>query len=979
MFIVMVVAMHVLRAQDAQIPSFETALKYEGRPVASIAFDPLEQPVPVSELEGLITLKAGVPFHERALEDSIQKLYSTGRFSDLAVDADAAGNGVALRFVTRSAYFIGRVEVRGVREPPNSGQLASATKLALGTPYAESAKTQAVELLQILLRQNGLYNASIDTRVAYDRSVSQANLTFTVNPGARARFEKPDVTGTPDQPVAAVIRYTRWQRLYGLPGWQLLGWQQVTQQRVQQGLDGVRRWYQKRERLRSRVTLTNLDYHSETNTVKPILNVIAGNHIRLTVRGARISKGKLHQLVPVFQERSIDRDLLVEGQRNIQQALVADGYFGATVTLESSEGANQRERVVTFDVDRGPRHKFVRLAISGNHYFQLKTIKERLYIEPASFPRFPYGRFSEVYLQQDTQTIRDLYESNGFRAVRVTARTQDNYLGKRDQLVAFITIVEGSQSRVADLRIEGVPSSRLPSLRSLLALAEGQPFSQSSVASDRENLLNQFYNDGYPNAAFEYSVEPAAAPEAVNVRYVLTLGQRKFVRDLVITGLDTTRPALVRNRIEIDKDAPLSLSKNTESERRLYDLGIFARVNTALQNPEGDEDKKNVLYDLEEARHYSLNLGVGAQIARIGGGVTTLDNPAGTTGFSPRATLGLSRINFLGLGQTISLQSAVSTIEQRASLTYFIPEFAYHQNLSLTSTGLFDNSNGIRTFTAHRREGSVQLGQKLSRAYTVQYRLLFRRVTQGNLKIQQLLVPLLSQPERVGLAEVTLIQDKRDDPTDAHRGIYTTLDAGYAPKALLSQTSFSRFLLRNSTYTQITRNLVFARSTQLGVISRTGGRVQIPLAERFYSGGSTSIRAFPDFQAGPRDLETGFPLGGNALLLNNFELRFPLYGDNVGGVLFHDAGNVYSSLGNMSLRFRQRDLQDFDYMVQSVGFGIRYRTPIGPVRLDLSFSPDAPRFFGLKGSEQDFLNGTASSRVQKINAFQFHFSLGQAF
>jgi outer membrane protein insertion porin family len=175
------------------------------------------------------------------------------------------------------------------------------------------------------------------------------------------------------------------------------------------------------------------------------------------------------------------------------------------------------------------------------------------------------------------------------------------------------------------------------------------------------------------------------------------------------------------------------------------------------------------------------------------------------------------------------------------------------------------------------------------------------------------------------------------------------------------------------------RDLVFARSTQFGVISRLGGGNEIPLAERLYSGGSTSLRSFPDFQAGPRDLKTGFVLGGNASIVNNLELRFPLYGDNVGGVIFEDAGNVYSSLGGISFRFRQPSSTDFNYMVQSAGIGIRYQTPIGPVRLDFSFSPNAPRFVGLKGTLEDLINGTAITTAQKINAFQFHISLGQAF
>ncbi len=157
------------------------------------------------------------------------------------------------------------------------------------------------------------------------------------------------------------------------------------------------------------------------------------------------------------------------------------------------------------------------------------------------------------------------------------------------------------------------------------------------------------------------------------------------------------------------------------------------------------------------------------------------------------------------------------------------------------------------------------------------------------------------------------------------------------------------------------------------------GDPEIPLAERFFAGGATSDRAFPDNQAGPRDLETGFPLGGNALLMHSTELRFPLFGDNVGGVLFHDMGNVYDNVNDISFRFRQRNNQDFDYMVQSVGFGIRYKTPIGPIRVDFSLSPDAPRFFGFQGTFDQLLANQGTLRNQKINAFQFHFSLGQTF
>jgi outer membrane protein assembly factor BamA len=182
--------------------------------------------------------------------------------------------------------------------------------------------------------------------------------------------------------------------------------------------------------------------------------------------------------------------------------------------------------------------------------------------------------------------------------------------------------------------------------------------------------------------------------------------------------------------------------------------------------------------------------------------------------------------------------------------------------------------------------------------------------------------------------------------------------------------------------------LVLASNTEFGVIrpfsiapaiTGTDRDNYIPLPERFYGGGTSSNRGFPDYQAGPRDLKTGFPVGGNALLFHSTELRFPLIGDNIPGVLFHDMGNVYSNLSSISFRFHQRDLQDFNYMVQAVGFGIRYRTPVGPVRLDLAYSLNPPTFKGLKGTYLDLINNRAVQAIQSVSKFQFFISIGQAF
>ena len=387
-----------------------------------------------------------------------------------------------------------------------------------------------------------------------------------------------------------------------------------------------------------------------------------------------------------------------------------------------------------------------------------------------------------------------------------------------------------------------------------------------------------------------------------------------------------------------------------------------------------------MLYSIDEARQWTTNYGLGAEIGRIGGGTTSLESPAGTTGFSPRFIFGVSRLNFLGTGHTIGLQTLISTLEQRAQLTYFAPQFEGNPNLNLQFIGLFDISHDIRTFSARREEGSVQLGQKLSSAYSLQYRYTFRKVNiLGTPLITPELIPLLAQPVRSDLSPPLSSRTSATIPSDAHRGTYNSLDLALASNVFGSQTGFGRVVARNSTYYQLTKSLVLARTTTFGMIERYSGLAEIPLAERFFGGGAFSDRAFPDFQAGPRDTITGFPIGGNASFVNTVEFRFPLVGENLGGVLFNDMGNVYSAVNKISLRFTQRDLQDFDYAVQAFGFGVRYRTPIGPVRVDFSLSPNSPRFFGFEGTENQLLYGGGHAVTQRINVFQFHFSLGQAF
>lgn len=967
----------------ALITTVANAQSYDGRRITAIEFLPVDQPIPDGELRQILPLKPGESYSPIRLRAAMAVLFRTGRFSNISADLSTRGEDLVLTFATEPNSFVGNVDVLNGPGAIPRGALINAAKLPLGTLFDERTLNQSVEAIETDLRLDGFYESTVRYEIDRDLVNQQVNIRFFVEPGSRARFTTPVLNGNLKLSAETILQPTRWKRLRGL-----LGWKYISEQRVQSGIRYILQTYRRNEYLMAKVTLDRLDYQPLTRVAIPSLRLDAGPKVKVRAVGVKISNTNLRKLVPIYEEQSVDKDLLLEGNRKISAFLRGKGYFDAKVDYEVeqdnqpvSEIDPKRDAFIDYNIDRGSRYRVSTLTLTGNLYFDNKTLLERMAVKPATVLRYRQGRYSDELLASDRLAIEDLYRSNGFLSVQVNSSASRKQIGKAQEVGITVEVKEGPQTRIESLRLEGIAEADRAILEPYVTATVGQPYSILTINADRERILNLLYSTGYSEATLETAVEKGAAPETIQLTYRIRAGTQQFVRSVLIEGLNQTDASLVGKRIKLKPGEPLSNNEVFASQRRLYDLGIFARVDTAKQNPDGEEISKTILFNLEEASRWSFNGGFGAEIARIGGGVTTFDSPAGGTGFSPRISLGVNRTNFLGLGHTIGAQTRLSNIQRRVLLSYLAPQFRDNDRFNLSATALYDDARNVRTYSAKRLEGSLQLAQRLSRANSAQYRFTFRKVTvdPDSIKVDPALIPLLAQPVRVGSFSSTFIQDRRDDPVDAKRGRYTTADFGVANKAFASSTNFVRLLTKNSTYHRIGKDIVFARSINFGILAPYTNGADVPLPERFFGGGAYSHRGFPENQAGPRDLKTGFPLGGKALLVNNLELRFPLIGDNLGGVFFHDAGNVYSDVKNIRFNWRQNGLKDFDYMVHAVGFGIRYRTPIGPVRVDLAFTPNSPRFNGFKGSREDLLFGRGTAALQRVNQFQFHISLGQAF
>lgn len=996
---------------EASSSSFGAIVPYLG-----LTIDQVELPgVPADEASALLSatpLRIGERLTRETLHDAIQSLFATGRFSDIQAEADRTETtGVRLRFLTAANFFVGIVAIEGVSTNPSANQLASATRLQLGELYVRDKLDRARAGIQRVMEENGFHQSKVTISEQNDESQHQVNITFHVVSGSRATIGAITLEGDPGYSEAEMREIAHLR-----PG------DGVVSTRITRALQRIRARYQKQDRLLAQVEVASRTYQPQRNTVDYVFKVDRGPVVQIAAEGFRVSQRVLHKLVPIYEEGAVDDDLLNEGRRNLQNHLQTLGYFEATVSVSQHNSPGSKNLQIVYAINPGDRHKLAAIRIAGNRFFSDEQIRSRMQ-DQAAGRLFSHGRYSEALLAEDVRGIEGLYRASGYRQAEVMSKLVTGYQGNPALLAIVITVKEGPQTRVAWVRIEGsytLPQEQLPEI----STAEGQGFDESSLADDRDTILEKYFDNGFPNAAVDVAYVPVLSSDnlpRVGVTFSIHEGEQFFVSHVFLDGLHYTRLGVARREMRVQPAAPLSQHEMLESQRRLYDLGLFKQVDTAIQNPDGTESRKNVLVTAREADRYTFDYGVGFEF-QTGQPAIGSNQPLGTTGVSPRVSFGVSRINVGGRHQTLTMKSNVSRLQQRGLINYDIPKLL-NRDLRFSATGFYDNTVDVSTFTSERLEGTLEALQVLYKVpdrdlTTLSYRFSYRLVKASNIEVSDNLIPLLSHPTRVGTPNFLFVRNRRDNDLESTRGNYTTIEGGVAASYFGSEADFSRLLIKNSTYHTLFRNrstgrgFVFARSTSVGVENRFGntvlldpsqlaapGETLVPLPERFFSGGGNSHRGFGLNQAGPRDPFTGFPVGGSAVFLNNLEMRFPNVTvpyllDSIGFTVFEDMGNVFARPQEMlpSLaRFRQPN-QDFcfhddthlkcnyNYASHAVGLGVRYQTPIGPLRFDFGYNLNPPYF-------PSFTNITSNPAGQPVGQFgyqhaghfNFSFSVGQSF
>ena len=999
-----------------------------------------------------LTQKTGEPLDPHKVREDERRLFATGRYRDISVDAVTSGKGVVLVFAGDPRYFLGRVTIAGVKQERLASLLEFATRLDPGAAFTDSVLPTAAEAVKESLAENGFFVPVVAVATSVDPVGHQVNVTFTIHTGPQAIIGDVAVGGTDPGIDVATFRKKgdldcSWLAAKFDKTIHRNCVEKVTRETTSNALSGVRSYYQKKNYLEGTITLQKSTYVAPRKQLDYDFSANKGPVVKVVVDGVKMSKSRTKLLVPVFEEGAVDNDLLNEGAFNIKDYEQQKGYFDVTDEVRLiGEGTQNVE--VLYTVTPGKQHKVTAVGIKGDKYFDRSTLEDLMRVKKGDAYQ-PSGRYSAQLVTADVNSIESLYRANGFSEAKATAAVKDIDNGpngvplKKGRIQVTFTIVEGPQQKFGEVAVTGVDAAQEKAVRSLLSAQTGQPFSLITLSGDRDAVLSYYLSHGFDHARVEISQKVESGDKArTDVALKVTQGQQVFVDHVLLSGVAHTRPKVVESQILVHAGDPLDQAALLQTQRNLYNLALFSEVNVAVQGPTGDAPDKNVLVQITEAKRWDVTYGFGIEAQTGTPGITT-GLSRGTTaaqngkaGVSPRVSLDVSRINLRGTRDSLTLHATYGLLEEVASLSFNVPQLFSRKNLTGTIGGGYSNVQDITTFASSTLQGDVRVTQKVKRADTFIYDFEYRRVSvnPSSLEITPNLIPQLSEPVIVGGPQITYFHDTRDpSPLNAQKGQYFSLQEFVASSKFGSGTNFNKVDASQSTYyTFGKRKYVFARNLrvafekqwgpnpnafnagdQIGVTSTAcSGTLldtnptcyAVPLPERLFVGGATSHRGFGINDGGPRDLTTGFPVGGGGAVVNSFGLRLPpptraIVGDSLAVGLFHDRGNAFEYPGNMFksiTHFHQpnsatcRNLAgplaaaggvaadavgtcNFNYYSHAVGLGVRYATPVGPIRLDFSYNLDPPIYPVFN----DYTG--AAPYVGQGSHFNFFFSIGQSF
>jgi outer membrane protein insertion porin family len=664
---------------------------------------------------------------------------------------------------------------------------------------------------------------------------------------------------------------------------------------------------------------TSLTYSYSDGTL--ILTPYKGKKLNIIFEGNHyLSEKSLKKEILFFDLNDFNYDLVEETLARIVMLYHEHGYAFAQVapiidTLED-------EITVSFFIYEGDQYKIDDVQFEGGDT-ELTINKDLL----KDIVRLKEGVYYNPNLKElDKETIFEFYSSIGhiYASVSEPDITFDN-----NKVKIVYHIKEGPKIKISDIQIQKNKNISTDTILKTIPLKVGNPYNEVDISEAKRKIIEIYNKQGFLDILI--NVKQVISEDSATIIFEIEEGAISLYGKNILIGNEKTNYKVIKREFTHMEGQPLDYNIILQERHRLYRLGLFDDIETRVLDKKND--KRDVLYKFKEAKAGSIEFGIGYA------------DYEGLRGFFE-----ISYKNLWGMNRQLSFRSELSTLQEKILLSYFEPWFI-ERNTSFKSFILYEKRDeknidtGEIRYRIKRQTASLGIEKKLSETIKSEFYYDFSFV-----KTTDILPDIILSKEDTGTMIISgirtgLIFDTRDNPFDPKKGILAGMSLKFASSLFFSETDFLKLSIYFNKYQSLSKRFTLAASVRGGASFGFGTTRELPIIERFFLGGRTTVRGYEQDTLGPKGAD-GNPTGGNIFTMANLELRTDI-GKGFGIVTFVDAGNVW------------KKIEDFDLTLKfTTGIGLRYNTPVGPLRIDY---------------------GHKLKRQKEESAGEIHFSIGHAF
>jgi outer membrane protein insertion porin family len=868
----------VLRAQDAVVVD-RIVIRVDGQPGEA-------------GLADLIPIKPGDAFSPRLVDQAVKQIFRTGLFADVKVTRQGEER-IELVFDLVRNVIVDAVRFRGTKAS-SARLLEGLTAQRPGVFLREDRLAEATAEVREALRREGYFDAVVVCDVRRKPGASTADLVFRATDWRSYRIGGLEVEWKADIPERDLLKKMK-SKIGDVYAPSRL---EADFQALSQGLD--RAGYRRAE-----VRLAGESFDQERRRVDLVIEIVPSEKITIVVNGAKVPARLLE---PIWQERVFEQWGLAEGEARILNYVRRKGYVFATVQSRVEKGRDEIR--IVHDVTPGEKFKIVGVEFRGNSAFSSLDLKNQV-AASKGVPLFELISYDRLFTIP--RAVETLYRENGFADVLVRMDLVREAAGVR----AVFDIQEGPRTTIEAVRIDGAALISAPTLARDLLSRQGGPYFPPNVQRDVGQIESAYLNAGIRGTDVVSRVEPLP-DHRVSLVFEITEGTLVTVKDVFVTGNRATRRSVLDREIRIERGEPADYSLVQDTKRRLEALGIFSEVRVD-EVATSSSDEVVVVTVREGERNYAgFGLGFETQ-SQLAGSLADWPND-----FRPRVQGEYIRSNVFGTGAQVGLVGQISTIERRAVGSWTQP-YLFGRAMPTTFIAWTEREKR-ESFTLDRRGVSLSAFKGLSHSRLLLGSLSLTRTSLLDVDLNNLPPDIDRRflPYSAALVSVSMSWERRDDTLNPTNGQFFSTVGEVGLPLFGTESDYQKIFLKAQVFRPLTSGLNFGLTGRVGL---GNGLIHVP--ERFFAGGSNTFRGEEFEMLGPLDPSTLKPYGGEAVVLINAELTvlpFPAW-KAFRLATFFDLGDVYEKIA---------DMQPFD-LLGAAGAGLRYRTPLGPVRLEIAW------------------------------------------